>query len=278
MARITNLAGRPIEQYSSPNIGGTMSDHRGLVLHIAEGFYRGTISWQMNPDQRYKDGTRVTTSSTWIVGREPGEWAQMADSDTVAWCQGAGSRTWNSVELAGFAPDGPSAWQIEACAQLLAWLHRQYKVPLQVAAHPGERGLGHHSMDREWLGEQWGHDSCPGAGVIAAKEQMVRRAIEIVNGDDDMGMSDNDRDILIYRVEALTLGLDRVAAGPQKGEEVKLVGLVKKAAADLAELKARPPAQSAPVDVEALAEKLKPALEAAVRRVLGAVDGATPQG
>lgn len=139
MARVSKLAGRSIEQYNSPNVGGKMSSHKGIVLHIAQGTYRGTISWQNNPNQRYADGTRVTTSSTWIVGKNTGEWAQMVDTDTIAWTQRSGSRDWNSIELAGFAPDRPTAWQIEACAQLLAWHHRQYGTPLQVAGHPGER-------------------------------------------------------------------------------------------------------------------------------------------
>ena len=186
MARVSSLAGRAIEQHSSPNVGGKMTAHRGIVLHIAEGTYRGTISWQNNPNQRYADGTRVTTSSTWIVGKNTGEWAQMVDTDTIAWTQRSGSYDWNSIELAGFAPEKPTAWQIEACAQLLAWHHRHYGTPLQVADHPGERGLGHHSMDREWLGEEWGHEACPGAGVIGAKAAIVKRAKEIVNEEDDM--------------------------------------------------------------------------------------------
>jgi N-acetylmuramoyl-L-alanine amidase len=183
MARVRNLAGRPIEQHTSPNRGGAMSDHRGVVLHIAQGTYRGTISWQMNPDQQFADGTRVTTCSTWIVGRQAGEWAQMVDTNDIAWCQQEGSRTWLSIELAGFAPNPPSAWQVEACAQLLAWAHKQHGIPVQVADHPGERGLGHHSMDREFLGESWGHDECPGSGVTNAKAAIVRRAKEIAEGD-----------------------------------------------------------------------------------------------
>lgn len=179
MARIRTLAGLPIEQYTSPNIGGKMSGHRGLVLHIAEGTYRGTISWQLNPRQQYKDGTRVTTSSTWIVGRAHGEWAQMVDSDTIAWTQRDGSRTWLSVELAGYAGQAPTAWQIEACAQLLAWCHREHDIPLQVATSPSGRGLGHHSMGAP----AWGHSQCPGQPVIDAKNRIVRRAKEIVEGD-----------------------------------------------------------------------------------------------
>jgi N-acetylmuramoyl-L-alanine amidase len=181
MGRVRSLAGLPIEQHSSPNVGGTMDAHRGIVLHVAEGSYEGTISWQLNPNQTYASGGKVTTSSTWIVGKNRGEWAQMSDSNTVAWCQRAGSLTWNSIELAGHADDRPTAWQIEACAQILAWEHREYGVPLQVADTDAERGLGHHSMDREWAGVEWGHDGCPGAGVIAAKPAIVARAKAIIN-------------------------------------------------------------------------------------------------
>src|SRR5690606_4081786 len=64
--------------------------------------------------------------------------------------------------------------------------HRTGRVDavLAVADHPGERGLGHHSMDREWLGEEWGHEACPGSGVIGAKPAIVARAKQIVEGDD----------------------------------------------------------------------------------------------
>lgn len=213
MARAKTLAGRAIEQHNSPNRGGRMSDCRGVVLHIAQGYYRGTISWQMNADQRYSDGTRVTTCSTWVVGRESGEWAQMVDSTEIAWTQQAGSATWLSIELAGWAPAAPSGWQVEACAQLLAWAHREHGVPLAVADHPGERGLGHHSMDREWLGEEWGHESCPGSGVIAAKAAIVKRAKEIEQGDDDMATPiENAKAFVEYRIPSRVSG-DPVQVG-----------------------------------------------------------------
>lgn len=183
--RVATIAGHLVEQHSSPNHGPAMRRHLGVVLHIAQGTYRGTIAWQMNPDQHYADGTAVTTSSTWIVGREPGEVAQMVDSGVVAWCQRAGSYDWLSVELAGFAPAAPTDWQVQACAHLLTWAHEHYTVPLRVAAHPGDGGgLGHHSMDREkWLGEEWGHEACPGAGVINAKPGIVALAQRLATGE-----------------------------------------------------------------------------------------------
>jgi len=181
MARVKQLDNFSIGQLNSPNIGGKMTDHCGLVLHIAEGSYEGTINWQENPDQKYADGTKVTTSSTWIVGRNTGEIVQMVDSDVVAWCQRSGSLTWNSVELAGHSTDNPTEWQINACGALLYWLHKTYAVPLEVATNPSQRGLGHHSMDRENLGEEWGHEACPGPKVIAVKSNIVSYAKYLLN-------------------------------------------------------------------------------------------------
>jgi hypothetical protein len=210
--RIQSLAGKPIEQHSSPNQGGTMSDHRGVVLHIAEGTYQGTINWQMNPDQRYSDGTTVTTCSTWIVGREPGEWAQMVDSNRIAWCQRDGSRTWLSIELAGNSTQSPTAWQIEACAQLFVWSHLEYGHALAIADNESERGLGHHSMDREYLGVEWGHDSCPGPGTIAAKPAILQRAKAIIQGD-DMPLDQTDLNNIRAVVDiALTSKFDSATA------------------------------------------------------------------
>lgn len=188
MARWTTLGGYPVKQYNSPNRGGAMSGHRGVVEHIAEGTYLGTISWQMNPDQRYSDGTSVNTCSTWIVGKNTGEIAQMVDTDEIAWCQRSGSRDWLSIEFAGYHTQPLTAWQIEAAALILAKVHEVYGVPIQVATDPSMRGLGHHSMDRESLGEEWGHEDCPGQQIIAQKPQVVARALDIAG--DDMQLTD----------------------------------------------------------------------------------------
>lgn len=189
MARVKHLDDFDIDQKSSPNIGATMSDHRGLVVHVAEGTYLGTINWQLNPTQKYADGTKVTTSSTWIVGRNPGEVTQMVDSDTVAWCQRAGSLTWNSVELAGTHTQNATDWQIKCVGALLYWLHKTYGVPLSVANTPADRGLGHHSMDREAIGEEWGHEDCPGLLIISQKLAMVNYAKKLQ--DKDQAMQDS---------------------------------------------------------------------------------------
>jgi len=203
MARWTDLAewrGPTVncgdgDQY--PNEGeDRMREQRGLVIHIAEGYYEGTIGYQKNPG--------VNVSSHFVVsdgakgqGRD-GDIAQVVDTDIAAWTQRAGNGHWLSVECAGFTPHPLTAAQVESVAQLFARAHREYGVPLQIAYNPNGRGLGHHSMGTNghsvptdnWTGPTWGHEDCPGPAIVAQKPAIVARAIQIVSGGDDVSAAD----------------------------------------------------------------------------------------
>lgn len=155
--------------------GGAMTGHRGLVVHIAEGFLNGTIAWQQGDN---------SVSSHFIVGRN-GDAVQMVDTADESWAQKAGNPEWLSVECEGFTSahvlhkDHPgwevlSAQQIEKIAHLLAKGSRQYGYALQLAVTPSGTGLGHHSM-----GADWGHQDCPGPPIIAQKPLIVNRARQI---------------------------------------------------------------------------------------------------
>jgi hypothetical protein len=167
------------------NEAGPMIEHRGLVIHIAEGGYEGTIAWQHNP--------AAQVSSHFVVDVD-GKIAQVVDADThTAWTQQAGNGHWLSVENAGFTPHPLTDAQVEANARLLARAHRDYGVPLQVAIHPDGRGLGHHSMGTSaegWSGPTWGHQDCPGPAIIAQKAAVVARAQQIIDGGSDMALTD----------------------------------------------------------------------------------------
>lgn len=169
------------------NAGSMAHPPQGLVLHIASGFYDGTISWQ----RRSSGSDR--TSSHFIVGRD-GRCAQMVDTADGSWAQRSGNNTWLSIELEGFAPDdglhashpgweAATAQQVEVCARLLAKAHTVFGVPLQLATSPSGRGLGHHSMGAE-SGVDWGHSMCPGAAIKSQKPAILARAIAITSGDD----------------------------------------------------------------------------------------------
>lgn len=187
MARWTDLAawvGPTINEGDGDNrpneAADRLADVRGLVLHIASGFYDGTIAWQRNAS--------ADVSSHFIVARD-GRCAQMVDTADRSWAQRSGNSTWLSVELEGFAPDdrlhaSHPGWerltpaQIEVCARLLARVHQVYGVPLQLATSPSGRGLGHHSMGAE-SGIDWGHSQCPGSAIKGQKAAILARAVEV---------------------------------------------------------------------------------------------------
>lgn len=161
--------------YGTDEHAGPLHGHQGLVVHIAEGTYEGTIAWQRGNN---------SVSSHFIVDRD-GTLAQMVDTDTIAWTQRAGNPYWLSVECAGFTKASPhyrDGWerltdqQIHAIAVLLARAHKVYGVPLQIASNPNDHGLGHHSMG----GRAWGHLDCPGVPIIGQKSAIVAAAKGII--------------------------------------------------------------------------------------------------
>jgi hypothetical protein len=141
------------------------------VLHIAEGYFEGTIAWQKNPAAR--------VSSHFVIAKD-GRTAQIVDTDIRAWAQRSGNPSWLSVENEGFVPNELTAQQIEANARLLVRANQIYGIPLQIATSPSGRGLGHHSMGAENRVD-WGHSQCPGRAIIAQKPEIVARALEIAN-------------------------------------------------------------------------------------------------
>lgn len=151
------------------NWAGSMSEFRGLVWHIAEGSYQGTISWQRNPV--------ADVSSHFVIGLNAGEIAQMLDTTLTAWTQAAGNGHWVSVEFAGFATGQLTSAQFEAAAQLYAWLVEVHGIPVQLADSPSGRGLGWHGMG----GAAWGgHPGCPGPANVALRPSNLVRVAQIL--------------------------------------------------------------------------------------------------
>lgn len=152
-----------------------LAEHRGVIIHIAEGTFEGTIAWQRNPTAR--------VSSHFVVAKD-GRIAQMVDTDIRAWTQRDGNSSWLSIENEGRLPAALTAAQVEANARILACAHLVHGVPLQLATTPTGRGLGHHSMGAE-NGYNWGHSQCPGPAIKAQKPAIVARALQLINGEDD---------------------------------------------------------------------------------------------
>lgn len=201
--------------------GGSMYEVRGLVIHIAQGYYEGTISTQQDPSNNVSSHF-VTSDGVKGQGQD-GDIAQCVDTDLIAWTQQNGNGHWLSVENAGFIPHPLTDAQVEAIAQLFARGHREYGYPLQLATSPEGRGLGHHSMGTNghdnptdtWTGPQWGHEDCPGPNIVKQKQAILDRAIAIVNGDDDMASPEATDTLAI--LTAMAAGADSAVVHDKDG-------------------------------------------------------------
>lgn len=140
-----------------------------FIIHIAEGSYEGTISWQQGSNE---------VSSHFITGRNSGELCQMVDTSDEAWTQAAGNPYSLSSENAGFSGDTLTDWQIEKNAQLYARAHKDNPktLPLRLMQGPDEAGLGYHALG----GDIWGgHFDCPGIPIVDQLPMILDRTIDL---------------------------------------------------------------------------------------------------
>ena len=89
---------------------------RGLILHIADGYYEGTIAWQHNPIADVSSQFVVAGPRDLKYGIPDGKLAQCVDTGEIAWTQRSGNGHWLSIECSGFGGDALSAAQIESCS------------------------------------------------------------------------------------------------------------------------------------------------------------------
>ncbi|MFF3557315.1 peptidoglycan-binding protein [Streptomyces tsukubensis] len=167
MARFNGATWKPITVNHTP--GGQVAV-RGVVIHIMDGTYAGTDAWFRNPE--------AEASSHFGTSRD-GRLCQWVSTRDRAWAQAGGNRSWLSIENEGRGGDALTDAQLTRCAEVLAWAHKTYAVPLQVTSDPNSRGLGFHAMG----GAAWGsHPSCPGSRVVAQLPEIVKRAKALVGG------------------------------------------------------------------------------------------------
>lgn len=159
---------RPSPNFSSP----VRRPPRGIVLHIAQGSYDGTVGWQAN--------AAAQVSSYFVNGRD-GRLAQCVDLDHKAWTQGTGNEAWIGIENEGSVPDALTDAQINNIARIWAWMHSIWPtMKIQVTDDPvnGE-GIGWHGMGAS-IG--WGHPDCPGEAIKAQRPLIVQRTLELIGG------------------------------------------------------------------------------------------------
>lgn len=110
-----------------------------------------------------------------------------------------------------------TAAQVESNAQILAWAHETHGVPLQLAPNskPTSRGLAYHRQGidgnfgtykyggRVVGGEHWSTSfgkTCPTDPRIDQKGAILARAKQLVEGNDDMPLSDADKTWILAAV------------------------------------------------------------------------------
>lgn len=166
MARYPRATWRgPVPGYTPGGMGAI----RGLVLHIQEGIESGTDAWFHNPASRV---------SAHFGNPKAGGLDQWVDTADMAWAEVAGNPNWISIENEGNSGDQLTASQLENTAELLAWLHSEYGVPLQISDTPlsNTPGLTGHGLG----GSAWGgHYDCPGTPILAQRQAIITRAAQI---------------------------------------------------------------------------------------------------
>jgi hypothetical protein len=200
MARFSGATWRPIPvNYTK---GGQDSVH-GVVIHIMAGTLAGTDSWFRN--------SAAQASSHFGTGKG-GALYQWVDTADRAWAQANGNRTWLSVENEGQGGDSLTSAQMDRCAEVLAWAHKTYGVPLQVTSSPSGKGLGYHAMG----GASWGgHTSCPGSKIVAQLPEIVKRAKSLAGGGGSSSGGSGSSGVARYTVTINGLKYGYGASGSQ---------------------------------------------------------------
>lgn len=140
----------------------------GVVLHIQEGNENGTDAWFHNPESQVS----AHFGAPLVGGID--QWVAIGDK---AWHASGANSHYVGIECEGNSGDKLTTEQAESIAELLAWLHQAYRIPLILCNVPGNAGLAYHALG----GDAWGgHFDCPGQPIIDARPLLLARAAELV--------------------------------------------------------------------------------------------------
>lgn len=117
---------------ASPNFSKRTAPVDLIVVHDTEGGYTGAISWF----SQKKSGV----SAHFVLKEDGSEATQMVHLDDKAWHAVAFNSRSVGLEMAGFAKKGFASAEWEAAANIVAWLCKEFKIPVQWAK--GGQGPG----------------------------------------------------------------------------------------------------------------------------------------
>lgn len=234
----------------------------GLESHFGTDANGRVYQWQDTDYQAEANG-----NGNWhIISIENADW-------------GAPFPTWGGSDVPAFTDA-----QIEAIAQICAWAHLTHGIPLELIpdSKPGRRGIAPHRWGVPGFvvagGELWStvnRKACPGDRRIAQLPQIIARAIQIVNGEDDMPLTQTDLDNIAAAVRDQVLYVrDASADGGNRNLGDKLNQIILSEAAQSAQLAVLLKSGAVPFDPAVFIAAVKPMLGEAVAAGLAADDGA----
>jgi hypothetical protein len=155
------------------NIGRMRPALKGLIIHITDGASPGKGKPKMPPSLNGVWGwfcnPKAYASANFCIAKD-GEIWQFVDTENRAWSVDGDviDSEWISVENIGLPGESLTDDQVDGCAMLLGWLHRQHpSIPVAVAVNKHGAGLGYHAL----FGR--GHPGCPGTPVISQLPDIV---------------------------------------------------------------------------------------------------------
>jgi len=134
-----------------------MTPIRGLIIHMDGGGWAPAKDGKPGHAVRGSIGGVFTEFNTAGKGKsahfgvdKDGTIVQFLDTSRSAFAvdgtRGGVDSYWISVENIAIPGDELTDAQIEACADIFRWLHQTENVPLRLAGHKTDKGLGYHSL------------------------------------------------------------------------------------------------------------------------------------
>ena len=166
---------------------------RGLVVHIDGGayapdkngkkvLYRGSLPGVWS---KFNDRTSMT-SSHFAVSKQGELWQFLDTTDQSSFAidgkYGGVDSYWLSVENIALPDEELTEDQLAVNGMLLGWLNQTERVPVKLATHAADSGLGYHSMFLSAAGAAM--HPCPTGAVIRQLPRIVQIAQQTVDTGD----------------------------------------------------------------------------------------------
>ncbi len=127
---------------------GRRAETRGVVIHVNDGTFDGTISWFSGGSEGVGAHLEVGADKVW----------QLADLDQVCWHAVEANAFSIGIEHAGFGRTRQewleAGHELAYSANRAAWILHQYRL--------GPPRYGHNIWPHSWGGVAWGNHACPG--------------------------------------------------------------------------------------------------------------------